>query len=65
MFLSIFIGHKTAGLQNVGGSDKSLINRYQNVQSGIGKCVYDKRKCTTMVNTLTSGDIEIGCSIDI
>ena len=38
---------------------------YQNVQSGLGKCVYDKRKCTTMVNTLTSGDIEIGCSIDL
>ena len=31
----------------------------------IGKCVLDKRKCTTMVNNLASGNIEIGCSIDI
>ena len=30
---SIFIGHKTAGLQNVGGSDKrQLMLGYQNVQ---------------------------------
>ena len=26
----------------------------------IGKCVLDKRKCTTMVNNLANGDIEIG-----
>ena len=34
MFLSIFIGHKTAGLQNVGGSG---ISADKNVQVEIGR----------------------------